>query len=815
MSGATSSAMLESACVLASEGLAVHWLRSKTKKPLTDDWSTLPVNTPGGLRASWRDGLNVGIRLGEWSKVGGRFMHVIDMDVRVAAKAHEALSHLQRMLPDVDDFPFVISGSGGASRHFYLLTDRPFRSRKLVHSTAKFTDTEGKQHWEWEIELFGTGKQVACPPSIHPDTGKEYVWGRPIDFDLVAMDLGPIVSAEVVQAWGVSSIEMAIEEDELAAEVHRAPLDLKDDDVQEILDDLPLDEYCEDREGWLTVGMALHHQYEGGDKGFELWNKFSAQSKKFKAKDQRTVWDSFRGRLVPVRMPTLIKAAGIARLERDHDEGGGDSLGFDDPAKDPEIAALLGDAPTSADDIDSIGTTPSGREWLRLLDLNEEGVIKPTLHNLVLIVRNDSRTRGVASLNLFTQEIVQRSIPGKFRRSREGAKPAKQLEGSVWRLRDKVNGDLWSESKDNAIRDLIEGPKTQGGYGIKVTDRDLKAAVDLVAQEGSFHPIREYLDGLKWDGKERVDTLFIRYLGTPDNCYTRDTARLTLLGAVARAYEPGHKFDFVSIFEGKQGKGKSTFIKILGRNWFTELHGDFSDRQNMIEKMQGAWILEIPELSAFTKSEVEEIKAFISATEDKDRLAYDRRAKAYERQSIFLGSTNNTSYLRDDTGNRRFWPILCTVDSINTDRFAREVDQVWAEAVTMYKAMRAEQRHGTLPLFLQGEALGLAIEMQESRRIDSPEEIMAGKIAAWLNDPVKDPSGFDDVDDLLGGPILRDEVCLAELWTECLGRDFAQMAVDRRGVTVLGQAMRHVSSWVFAGRQRTSRFGQQSVFKRL
>jgi hypothetical protein len=291
-----------------------------------------------------------------------------------------------------------------------------------------------------------------------------------------------------------------------------------------------------------------------------------------------------------------------------------------------------------------------------------------------------------------------------------------------------------------------------------------------------------------------------------------------LLGAVTRAFEPGHKFDFVCILEGKQGKGKSTFIKILGRNWFTELHGDFSDRQNMIEKMQGAWILELPELSSFTKTEVDEVKAFISATEDKDRLAYDRRAKAYERQSIFLGSTNNSAYLRDETGNRRFWPILCTVPQINTDKFALEVDQVWAEIVTIYRTMRADQPFGTLPLYLQGPALGLAIEMQESRRIESADEILAGKITAWLNDAVKDPSGFDDVDDvddLLGGPILRDEVSLAELWTECLGRDFSQMATDRRNTTSLGQAMRHVEGWEFAGRQRTARFGLQRTYRRL
>jgi hypothetical protein len=490
MSGPTSSPMLDSACALSSHGVAVHWLRSKSKAPLADDWSKLPVNTPATLRDTYRDGMNVGIRLGEWSKFSDVFLHVIDMDVRVVARAEEALARLKRMLPEVDTFPFVISGSGGASRHFYFASDRPFRSRKLAHSAEKFTDKAGKQHWEWEIELFGSGKQVAAPPSIHPDTGKEYLWGRPVHFDEFEMGLGPIVSSERVQAWGLhTSDDLVSDDDDFADEVHKAPLsDLDDATVQGILDDLPLDQWCEDRDGWLQTGMALHHQYEGGDIGFALWNTFSAKSKKYVAKDQRRVWDSFKGQLRPVRMPTLIKAAGIARLERDHgvDDDDGDSLGFNEPAKDPEIAALLGDPlPAAVDDIDAIGTAPSGKEWRQLLDLNEEGVTKPTLHNIVLIVRNDPRTRALARLNLFTQEIVQRSMPGSLRRSakREYAKPAKQLTGPVWTVRDKVNGDLWSESKDNAIRDVIEAPKTQGGYGIKVSDRDLKAAVDMVAQD--------------------------------------------------------------------------------------------------------------------------------------------------------------------------------------------------------------------------------------------------------------------------------------------------------------------------------------------
>lgn len=316
MSSANTSPTLESACTLAAQGVAIHWLREKSKAPLMAEWSTKPFNPPAGLRATYTDGVNVGIRLGKWSKVGDLFLHGIDMDVRVADKAEEAWARLKQILPEFATLPFVISGSGGASRHFYFLTDRPFPSRKIVSSPDKFTDESGKQHSEWEIELFGTGKQLACPPSIHP-SGKPYVWGCTIDFYAIEIGLGPVVAAETVQGWGVSSSEITEEEDELAAEVHRAPLDLDDEEVHAILARLPLDQFCEDREGWVKVGMALHHQYEGSDEGRDLWNAFSSKSKKYEAKEQRRAWESFKSKPNPTTMRSLIQVVGSKKADND------------------------------------------------------------------------------------------------------------------------------------------------------------------------------------------------------------------------------------------------------------------------------------------------------------------------------------------------------------------------------------------------------------------------------------------------------------------------------------------------------------------
>lgn len=826
----TPSDPLSSATALAKAGVGVHWLHPKSKRPIGDDWAAKPVATPEMLKATYRQGMNTGFRLGEPSKIGDLFLHVIDLDIRKAETTFEALEKLRELLPEVDSFPFVISGSGGASRHFYFVSDQAFRSKKLAHSGVKFTDAAGKQHWTWEIELFGTGKQVAAPPSIHPDTEKPYVWGREIDFDLIDMGIGPEVASNRIAEWtgasGSTAAGLSLDPDDdedLLSYTRRQPLGLSDEEVKEVLRDLPVADFCEDRDGWLQVGMALHHEFEGSDKGLQFWNAFSKRSAKYDAADQARVWASFRGRPTPVRMASLVKAAGIARLEEDHEGGAGfddepETSGDDDladllgdtPSADQEMAALLGEAePPGPDDT-------SDKKWREKLDLNEEGVVKPTLHNLALIVTNDPRTKGVAQQNQFTKEIVQRGTPGTLKLKKPSPKGTKQLRGPTWELSDPVNGDLWIDSHDTDIRNVLEAPKRQGGYGIKITDRDLKGAVDIAARGSSFHPVREFLTNLTWDGHARAETLFIRYLGSEDNAYHRSVARLFLIAAVARVFEPGHKFDFAVILEGLQGKRKTTFIETLAKSWFAELDGDFHDTKGMIEVMQGAWILEIPELTGFGKADVRQIKAFISRRLDKARLSYARRADVFPRQCVFMGSTNDKRYLKDDTGGRRFWPVECMLEGeINTTALNLEVNQLWAEAKHLYDAMRAAQPYGNLPLYLTDKASQkFAVAIQESRRIETAEDTMAARIEAWLNEPIKDESGFDD-DDLLDGasPPLRDETSLIELWVECMGRD--RGSYDNRAAQMLAQAMTKVPGWSSDGvRGYTKKYGRVRIYVR-
>lgn len=846
MRGSDENPMLSAAIPLIEAGIAVHWLHRNSKAPVGDDWQNAPVHTLESLRETYRRGYNIGVRPGEFSKTAFGYLHLIDVDIRDAGQAAEAWAIVLALWPDAREAPFVLSGSGGESRHLYFFTDRPFRSKKLGHSEGFSLVYDAKKErnvkkYDWEVELFGAPKQAVLPPSIHPDTGKPYVWGREIDFMWLEFGVGPIISSDQVEAWGARAGDsVADEDDEYMSILRAAPMGLTEEDIDRTLRDLPI-EWLMDRDCWYQTGMALHHEYEGSAEGFDKWTAWSKQAPdKFDAKDQAVVWKSFKGRDNPVRMATLIQAAGMERDRREMDWMG-DFDTFDGPAAvspgntlaslGDDLDALLGrstaltvipaadslddifgrDDPAQAAPIDDTGCAlePADPEWQTYYDRNEDGDVKPTSHNVELIIRHDPRLRGCLAFNEFSQETVlirQPKVSGSKRRV--GAqKPLRELDAAIWKPEDTINGTLWSDSHDNNLRVLIETPKSQGGYQLKTSDRDLRTAVDLVAQKRRFHPIRNYLNSLKWDGHHRVERLFCDYVGSPDDAYHREAALLFMLGAVTRVFEPGHKFDFVPILEGLQGKRKSTFIRILGCHWFSELEGDFHDKKSMVEAMQGSWILEIPELQGFSKAEVTTIKGFVSRQVDKVRLSYDKRARSFARQCVFMGSTNDREYLRDQTGGRRFWPIICTVVEIDTDRLQDEVDQLWAEAVFLYREWRQRNPNGGLPLYMRNQvAAAEASRLQESRRQERAEDVLAGQIQDWLDLPIE----TGDLDDETR--TYRNEVVLLEVWCEMMGEQ--RYRYPDKDQQLLGRAMRQVEGWHLAGQARHPKYGKQRLFKR-
>ncbi len=439
-------------------------------------------------------------------------------------------------------------------------------------------------------------------------------------------------------------------------------------------------------------------------------------------------------------------------------------------------------------------TAAAAVAWEDRLAYGPKGRILPTLPNLRLLIENDPRTQGVLALNVFTGAVVRMQEPGL----KEGD-GVLQLDNDDWRVKDPVNGDLWIDAHDHMLRAALEAPEEDGGYDLKITDRDLRAAVDLVARANSFHPVRDYLQSLTWDNRPRVESLFVTYLGTDDDAYHREIARLFMLGAVARAFEPGTKIDESVILEGVQGKRKSTFIETLAvrSEWYCDLSANFDDPKACVEIMLGKWIVELGELSGMARSDIRAAKAFLARHTDKVRLAYAHRAQEFPRGCVFMGSTNDNGYLKDPTGGRRFWPAECKIATpIDIERLRREVDQLWAEAYHLYSEMRRENPTGKLALWLSNEEAGkTAKKLQASRTIDTADDMLTGQIEEWLTREGKD------------------RVCLREIWEACLLRDLD--GYNNTWAATLGQVMRSLDGWESTGaRESFGTYGQQRAFAR-
>ena len=431
-------------------------------------------------------------------------------------------------------------------------------------------------------------------------------------------------------------------------------------------------------------------------------------------------------------------------LDEDEDEGRDpfDSIADDedsDPELDDLLAELVGDTEEAAP-AKKAGKTNNPahkrrfpkppKDWFPdKLELNQNGDIMGTLHNVAVLIQYDPRFNGKIGFNDFTKQIV---VVDDVKSQLDTVPPV--------HVQDPVNGDRWQDFNDISIRAVLEAPNGPGkpGYGMKVTDRDLSGAVVLAAHINKFHPIKEYLSSVKWDGQKRMDRLFIDYLETPDTPYHREVARLMLVAAVVRVFEPGHKFDNAAIIGGRQGMGKSTFIKVLhGEKWFGEIHCDLADKQAIAEEIAGKWGVELPEMSGFHKSDHNAAKAFMRRQHDDVRMAYDRRVSIFPRQCVFWGTTNDATYLKDPTGNRSYWPVVSKISGfMDLSRLSRERDLLWAEAVAEYKAMRAAQPHGDLALTLTPAALREAEEYQEEARTKEVYEGYTDKIRMWFDEPV-------------------------------------------------------------------------------
>lgn len=403
---------------------------------------------------------------------------------------------------------------------------------------------------------------------------------------------------------------------------------------------------------------------------------------------------------------------------------------------DDDLAAADGghkEPPKDKKGKDKAAKNPNASTWFgEELEVNKNGDLISSVHNVAAILYNDPRFYGKLRFDDFTGVV---RVFGDIA-SRSDNVPTLSCQ-------DKVHGDRWSQMGHATIRAILATPNGAGkvGYGLStVAERDIADGVMLAALRNRYHPIKDFIESETWDGVERIERMFIDYLGVPDNAYSRETAKLVMIASVARIYEPGMKFDNAPVLQGRQGVRKSTFIRTLyTTRWFGEVACDLGDTQKVAEAISGKWGNELPEMAAQSKSETTDTKSFLSRQEDVVRMAYAREVSVIKRQAIFWGSTNEDVYLKDTTGNRRFWPLRVQTHYIDTAALAEAIPQLWAEALVLYKAMRAmypKRQHEDLPLMLSGTAEQQAKAAQDSARAQQLDEEYTAILKEAFDKPI-------------------------------------------------------------------------------
>ncbi len=401
-------------------------------------------------------------------------------------------------------------------------------------------------------------------------------------------------------------------------------------------------------------------------------------------------------------------------------------------------------------------------DWHEQLEVDEKGNIRSTIDNAVKVIENDQHLKGRIAIDEFRNNMVK----------------VKRLK---W---DKANRYLFQDSDEANLRRYVEHK-----YGITGAGR-IRDAIDIVANDNIFHPVRDYFNTLSWDGVERIDTLLVDYLGAEDDDYTRAVTRKWLTAGIARVMEPGCKFDYMLCLQGKQGAKKSTFFNLLGKGWY---NGSFNfgmiGKKDSVEQLQGSWIVEIGEMAGMSRMEHQAIKAFISNQKDEMRPAYGRFKMEYMRQCIFGGTFNEDEPFTDPTGGRRYWPVK-VVKGKNFDKLGKIIDQIWAEAMCLY--MAGEN------LYLNEQLEEIANNIQDQF---TEKDVRTGDLLRYLE--MKVPEGWYELDtwerrEYLNGPIKqegtkRQKITIMEIWSELFGGSVKD--ITKRDSRAINDMMRDATNW--------------------
>lgn len=387
-------------------------------------------------------------------------------------------------------------------------------------------------------------------------------------------------------------------------------------------------------------------------------------------------------------------------------------------------------------------------DWMAELDVDKKGNPKSTAKNIITILENDPMLKGHLWHDLFTGfDLVKNGLPWDKR-------------AVQWGNRDDANLRIYMEEK----------------YEISGKDK-IKDAKDAVLTRHKTHPIREYLNSLTWDGTPRLERLIIDYIGAEDTELNRAMTKKHFTAAVARVMNPGCKYDYCLIIAGPEGIGKSTVLKLMGGDWFSDSLTTTEGKLGM-EQLRGAWIIELGELSSIKRSDVEQVKGYITRQDDIYRAAYGTVVEKHPRQCVFCGTTNETYFLKGDTGNRRFWVIKVDADLRHYSDYQQAIrndrDQLWAEAVHYWK--------NNEPLYLPQHLEAQARQKQAEVNDDS-DDPMLNMLLTFLDtklppewntwDLARRKAYINDPDPLDGGVVERDRICVPEFLCERMGRNIA------------------------------------------
>ncbi len=712
-------------------GWGILWLYPKAKNPIGGGWTTGPRKDWRTLERTYKAGFNVGVRLGGASRLDHGYLCCIDVDIKSADPKHraEAETKLRNLWERAGALPglAVLSGRGGGSAHYYYQSPEPFKGQDLAASSetiealmpskkisqadrAKLTkeqlDAGIRLTPAWGISFYSEGRQMVLPPSVHPDTGKKYAWKNPL-VDSVALPLiypeRFHVSPDPRSGKGASpSRHLDAGRDVFKANVFNfTPEDVELDWYRispEVKAAITSGTGVDDRSAYLmraarallSAGMTENQVLNVLTDPWLFLGEIGYDHAKTDQRGRAADW-VYRytlGKISAEREERIKVFKPITDTERVET--------YDHESEEPFLSA----EPTASAARVALADSAFEDEvnYRQELDRGARGKVLPTLRNADLILTHE--IEGIP----FTKDLFANRI------SYGADTPWNRKAGQYLEDIDLTLVKRWFSDTD---------------FGLEPPTNTILEVTALLAHRHSHHPVRDWLKSLQWDGKLRIGSWLKRYCQAKAvEPYLSEVSRKFLVAMVKRVFEPGCQWDYILVLQGDQGKMKSTMARALaGDRWFMDNLPDLKDKDAMLN-LQGKWLIELGELNHVKRADYGLVKAYLIRRTDSVRAHYGRIAADVPRQSVFIGTVNEAEYLKDPTGNRRFWPV--TVGQCDVDGLKRDRDQLFAEAYHVYQS-------GAEVLTLTKDGHAQAQAEQESRRIDDMDTELSEAFIVYLS----------------------------------------------------------------------------------